>query len=154
MRGCQGYTTMKVPLKCTSIVEPWHYRGVCGAGRKGAETAIIMPAKSRVWQREEDREEKRVEDCGWNCQTMAVVGFSHFISGRASSSHLERLFFSPPPTRKTHSLTPKAITLLFSLPPLSLPLPLLSISLFLSPSLSLFVYCERCIKLKVCRLRA
>lgn len=73
---------------------------------------------------------------------------------RASSSHLERLFFSPPPTRKTHSLTPKAITLLFSLPPLSLPLPLLSISLFLSPSLSLFVYCERCIKLKVCRLRA
>lgn len=74
---------MKVPLKCTSIVEPWHYRGVCGAGRKGAETAIIMPAKSRVWQREEDREEKRVEDCGWNCQTVAVVGFSHFISARA-----------------------------------------------------------------------
>lgn len=99
-------------------------------------------------------EEMRVEDCGWNCQTMAVVGFSHFISGRASSSHLERLFFSPPPTRKTHSLTPKAITLLFSLPPLSLPLPLLSISLFLSPSLSLFVYCEQYIKHKGCRLRA
>lgn len=91
-----------------------------------------------------------------NCGSSGLQSL-YQCQSRASSSHLERLFsppFSPPPTRKTHSLTPKAITLLFSLPPLSLPLPLLSISLFLSPSLSLFVYCERCIKLKVCRLRA
>lgn len=84
-------------------------------------------------------EEMRVEDCGWNCQTMAVVGFSHFISGRASSSHLERLFFSPPPTRKTHSLTLIAESnhpsCLFSLP-LSLSATISSLNFSFSLAIS------------------
>ncbi len=57
----------------------------------------------------EERKEKRLEDCVWNCPSVAVVVLSHFISATAAffpPSICPATILPPSQSRKnTHSLT-------------------------------------------------
>lgn len=93
MKGCQGYTVSQSGSPPTFLhTFDGHWKVVCvfsvyvhedetERGRGQKEPLLCLQQQGLA---AEKREEKRGEDCVWNCPSVAVVVLSHFISATAA----------------------------------------------------------------------